>query len=145
LLPLTLGTATKTVCKEVLTASMKIDGSLVVAFVFGGNVFTATRRRMDSEQALWALSWIKSNGIEAHLEVGWTYMFEAVYDINRVIVHYNFEGLVLLGAVRPTGTALVPGSDELYVLAAKLGVVCPPSITDRDTADVLCRDLLMAW
>ena len=129
--------------KEIMTASMKIDGSLVVAFVFGGSVLTATRRRMDSEQALWASSWIESNGIGAHLEAGWTYMFEVVCDINRVVVHYNFEGLVLLGAVGPTGTALASGSDELFDLAAKLGVICPPSI--KDTADVLCRDLPIVW
>ena len=129
--------------KETLTASMKIDGSLVIAFVFCGNVLTATRRRMDSEQALWASSWIESNGVGAHLEAGWTYMFESVCVINRVIVHYNFEGLVLLGAVGPAGTFLMPGSDELLDLAAKLGVVCPPSI--KDTAHILCRDLLIGW
>ena len=33
------------------SASLKLDGSLVVAFKWQGQVYTATRRRMDSEQA----------------------------------------------------------------------------------------------
>ncbi|GLC36994.1 hypothetical protein PLESTM_000526500 [Pleodorina starrii] len=32
------------------TASVKVDGSLILAFMWGGQLRTATRRRLDSEQ-----------------------------------------------------------------------------------------------
>ena len=115
----------------------------ILAFKLDGKVFTTTRRRMDSEQAVWAKAWIQEHGIASHLEPGWTYMFEAVYPANRVVVNYNFNGLVLLGAFTPHGAALGPGSDETFALAAKLGVVCPPSICD--TAEVLRNTLPMKW
>ena len=95
----------------------------ILAFKFDGKVFTATRRRMDSEQAAWAKTWILEQDIASHLEPGWTYMFEAIYPTRRVVVNYHFNGLVLLGACTPNGSSLVSGSDEIFALAAKLGVV----------------------
>lgn len=32
------------------TASFKVDGSLIIGFLWGGELRTTTRRRMDSEQ-----------------------------------------------------------------------------------------------
>ena len=80
-------------------ASFKIDGTLVIAFLHHGAVCTTTRRRMDSEQALWAKTQIDP----ALLKEGWTYAFEAVYRNNTVVVPYPFEGLVFLNAWTPDG------------------------------------------
>jgi len=38
------------------TASFKLDGSLIIAFVWQGQLYTCTRRRMDSEQVRQALT-----------------------------------------------------------------------------------------
>ena len=104
-------------------ASFKIDGSLVVAFKYKDKIYTTTRRRMDSEQALWALQWL--NDREIQLEEGWTYAFEAVYNDNTVVVPYQFEALVLINAWSPEGKS------HREDVSKTLGVVCTPSLTLR--------------
>jgi hypothetical protein len=39
---------------EIVTATPKLDGSMVVFFLYEDQVVVTTKRRMDSEQALWA-------------------------------------------------------------------------------------------
>ncbi|EFJ39408.1 hypothetical protein VOLCADRAFT_101013, partial [Volvox carteri f. nagariensis] len=106
--------------QEPMVAQVKVDGSLVLAFKWAGQLRTATRRRMDSEQALWAAEWLQTHADPAAFKPGWTYMLEAVYGNNTVIVPYTFDGLVLLGATDPRG-AEVPLA-ELPRLAAELRV-----------------------
>ncbi|PNH03221.1 hypothetical protein TSOC_010756 [Tetrabaena socialis] len=112
----------------VAAASVKVDGSFIVAFSWGGTVHAATRRRMDSEQAVWAAGWLRSHANAAAFQPGWTYMLEAVYGNDTHVVPYLYEGLVLLGAVGPCGVEL-PLS-RLPELAAALGVTAAvPYIT----------------
>jgi adenylate kinase family enzyme len=82
-----------------ISASFKFDGTLIVAFLHRGQVCTATRRRMDSEQAVWA----RARLIPEMLQKGWTYAFEAVYRDNTTVVPYPFEGLVFLHSWAPDG------------------------------------------
>ncbi|EFJ39407.1 hypothetical protein VOLCADRAFT_101012, partial [Volvox carteri f. nagariensis] len=70
--------------------------------------------------ALWAAEWLQTHADPAAFKPGWTYMLEAVYGNNTVIVPYTFAGLVLLGATDPRG-AEVPLA-ELPRLAAELRV-----------------------
>jgi hypothetical protein len=107
---------------RLVNASFKIDGSLIMAFTHSGSLRVSTRRRMDSEQALWA----KGQLAGKQLKPGWTYAFEAVYADNTVVISYPFEGLVLLDAWSPDGYNLAP-SDRLD-LAISLGVMCAPSV-----------------
>ncbi len=117
---------------------------------------------MDSEQAVWAREWLQKNGRIDYLETGWTYIFEAVYRDNVVIVPYMFEGLVLLGAqaVSPHGVTLT--SDDIWALGTRLGVMSAPffegeledvianvlsaSMTRlKDTTVVRCPPLFEGW
>ena len=59
-------------------ASLKIDGTLLVAFLLEGALRVSTRRRMDSEQALWAREWLAAYGAPGRFREGLTYAFEAV-------------------------------------------------------------------
>jgi len=113
-----------------INASIKFDGTLIIAFVHQGKVRVSTRRRMDSEQAIWAQRWIEENAnIDAFTE-GWTYAFEAIYSDNTVIIPYNFEGLVFLDAWSPDGMSTAP--HERPILSAKLGAtMCTPSMVLR--------------
>lgn len=43
-------------------AALKLDGSLAIAFLWNSEIRVSTRRRMDSEQAVWAQSWIRWSG-----------------------------------------------------------------------------------
>ena len=104
--------------------SLKIDGSLIIAFLHKGQLCVSTRRRMDSEQAQWA----KRQLDPAKLQEGWTYAFEAVYSDNTVVVAYPFEGLVFLNAWSPEeGRSVAPGDRQ--TLSERLGVImCAPSV-----------------
>jgi RNA ligase len=79
----------------------KLDGSLGILHPLpdGGHAL-ATRSRFLSEQAVWATERWKAAYADRFIpNPAWTYLFEIVYDNNRVVVDYPFEDLVLLGAV----------------------------------------------
>ena len=108
-------------------AALKVDGSLAIAFLWDGQVQVSTRRRMDSQQALWAKAWLRANVEAAEFKEGGTYLFEAVFKDNTVIVPYAFEAPVLLAILSPDGARLP--HRECAQLARKMGVPMTPSIT----------------
>ena len=110
-------------------SSLKLDGTLIIAFKYHDQVHTATRRRMDSEQAIWAKQWLCANANLHQFEDGWTYAFEAIYENNTVIVPYAFEALVFLDAWSPDGMSLSP--TKRLEQAERLSVMCAPSIYCR--------------
>ena len=98
---------------EIVEATIKYDGSLGVAFTWNGEVMVTTRRRMDSEQAMWAKQWINDHCNLTRFQTGYTYLFEIIYQNNTVIVNYLFEGLVLLAISDESGHEL-PHDEVLY-------------------------------
>jgi RNA ligase len=79
----------------------KLDGSLIIVFYHNGRWKTATKGSFKSSQAVWAAERLPKPDI---LIPGITYLFEAIYPENRIVVHYDYEGLVLLGCYRKDGT-----------------------------------------
>lgn len=75
----------------------KMDGSLGIGYLTPNGPAIATRGSFTSDQAVWATAWLRENlpGWKMYPHV--TYLFEIVYDANRIVVDYDFEGLVLLG------------------------------------------------
>ena len=111
-------------------ASFKFDGTLIIAFVHNHAVRACTRRRMDSEQAIWAQKWLEDHANLGAFVQGWTYAFEAVYTTNTVIIPYAFEGLVFLDAWSPDGMSTAP--IDRPALSRRLGaLMCAPSIRCR--------------
>jgi hypothetical protein len=98
---------------EIVEATVKYDGSLGLAFLWNGEVMVTTRRRMDSEQAMWAKQWIKDHCNLTRFQTGYTYLFEIISQNNTVIVNYLFEGLVLLAITDESGREL-PYDDVLH-------------------------------
>ena len=81
----------------------KMDGSLGILYNYNGEWGIATRGSFTSEQAKWATNWYK-NQIEAGKVTlctakDATSLFEIIYDENRIVCKYPFEGLVLLSIV----------------------------------------------
>ena len=97
---------------EKVEATVKYDGTLGIAFAWNGEVMVTTKRRMDSEQAIWAKQWIKDHCDLTSFQAGYTYLFEIIYQNNTVIVNYLFEGLVLLAITDESGFEL-PYEDVL--------------------------------
>lgn len=83
----------------------KLDGSMAVLFHDGARWRVVTKGAFDSAQARWAEAWLGGRGLEA-LSPGSTYLFEAIYPENRVVVRYDRSGLVLLAAYDDDGKEL---------------------------------------
>jgi len=83
----------------------KLDGSLIILFHHRGQWLCATKGSLVSDQAAWAARWLAGRDLAA-LSVGTTYLAEAIYPANRIVVHYPTSGLVLLGGYRADGGEL---------------------------------------
>lgn len=84
-----------------------VHNSLGIAYWFGGsNGYWSvnTRGSFESDQARWATSWLNTQkNITDNLVKGNTYLFEIIYPENKIVVAYDFAGLVLLGAYHRDG------------------------------------------
>jgi RNA ligase len=80
----------------------KVDGSLIIIYWHRGEWKTATKGSLNSDQAQWANRKLATLATE-YLDAGVTYLCEAVYPENRIVVHYDREALVLLAAYDASG------------------------------------------
>jgi RNA ligase len=90
--------------EEPFEVTEKMDGSLGIIFYYSGRWHVATRGSFTSEQAQWAEAWLYKNVKTDLLLKGTTYLVEIIYNANRIVVTYDFEGLVLLAAYTRFGT-----------------------------------------
>ena len=83
--------------------SEKLDGSLGILYILNDKPWIATRGSFTSDQAIWATEWYRKN-IEGgdNIEPGITNLFEIVYPSNRIVVAYDFSGLVHLASIENT-------------------------------------------
>jgi len=95
----------------------KLDGSLIILFWHNG-WRAATKGSLKSEQAMWAKDWIERHDLSA-LDLGTTYLCEAIYPQNRIVIQYSYTALVLLAAYDAGGCEL--GYGELSETATRLG------------------------
>lgn len=77
----------------------KLDGSLGILYELNGLPHIATRGSFTSDQALWATEWYRKN-VNILPNKGETNLFEIIYPANRIVVAYNFSGLVHLSTRR---------------------------------------------
>jgi RNA ligase len=91
----------------------KLDGSLGISYVLAGSQRVATRGSFISDQSAWATEWIQRNHAQIAIPDGWTALWEIVYDDNRIVVRYAWEGLVCLGLVK------IDTGEEMQLDAAK--------------------------
>jgi RNA ligase len=80
----------------------KYDGSLGIVFFYHGEWHVATRGSFTSEQAVKGKEFLSRSSILKNypttgLNKNWTYLYEIIFNENRIVVQYPFEGLVLLG------------------------------------------------
>lgn len=96
----------------------KVDGSLIVIFHDGQRWRAATKGSLDSAQAKWAERRLDAMDL-AVLTPGVTYLAEAIYPENRIIIPYEETGLVMLAAYGSDGLELT--SVEVEAVAAAVG------------------------
>jgi len=113
-----LGEGKQPIPNEQFHTYEKVDGSLIIAFHDGNYWCCATKGSFTSDQAYWASRKLGEHGF-AKLDIGTTYLFEAVYAENKIVVDYHFEDVVLLGAYDPDGIEYE--YDWLIIIAKRLG------------------------
>jgi RNA ligase len=111
---------------EAPLVTMKLDGSMGIIYEYDGKAWVATRGSFDSEQARRATAWYRQHG--AMLPQGWpdgvTPVCEIIYPENRIVVDYDFEGLVLLSMIdNETGKELSRFDVEMWGAINTLQVV----------------------
>lgn len=89
--------ASFSVIEPEFTVSEKVDGSLGIMFFYAGEWRISTAGGFSSEQAFWAMKWMELNMPLEKIDKTNTYLFEIVYPTNKIVVQYDYEGLVLLG------------------------------------------------
>lgn len=82
----------------------KLDGSLGILYELNGKPYIATRGSFTSDQAQWATEWYREN-VNILPNKNETHLFEIIYPANRIVVAYDFSGLVHL-STRQTDTGL---------------------------------------
>lgn len=89
----------------------KMDGSLGIFFYYGGEWHMATRGSFTSEQAIKGMEMMAKYNFEK-LHIDYTYLFEIIYNENRIVCNYDFEDIVLLGIINTkTGNEVNPYND----------------------------------
>lgn len=120
----------------------KMDGSLIIMYWWRGGWHYATKGSFTSEQSKWAAEWARIQGLGAWkimerpvFEPGATYLWEAIYPANRIVVNYGARSeLVLLGGYSVVGREYA--YDELWcALTGKVTVV--PREEFKDVAEML--------
>jgi len=76
----------------------KMDGSLGILFNYEGEWVMATRGSFTSDQAVKGFEMLQNYDYQK-LHKDYTYLFEIIYDENRIVVKYSYEDLVLLGMI----------------------------------------------
>jgi len=84
---------------EAPLVTAKLDGSMGILYQWNGQWSVATRGSFDSDQARWATEWYRGHPIKAEWVRGYTPVCEIIYAKNRIVVDYDFEGLILLSMV----------------------------------------------
>ena len=81
----------------------KYDGSMGIMFFFEDEWRVATAGSFMSEQAIWATKWIHENIPLEKVDKLNTYLFEIIYPENKIVINYDFSGLVLLTIIDSYG------------------------------------------
>jgi RNA ligase len=76
----------------------KMDGSLGILFYYEGEWVLATRGSFTSDQSVKGFEMLQKYEYQK-LHKDYTYLFEIIYDDNRIVVKYDYEDLILLGMI----------------------------------------------
>jgi len=104
---------------EPFRATCKYDGSCAFLWFWNDKWHCSTRGSFYSEQAIWAEDWAYKNLNLDALTPGRTYIFEVIYAENRIVITYDFEGLVLITGYDEYGNEFL--YDDIVEYASRIG------------------------
>jgi RNA ligase len=91
----------------------KMDGSLGILFTYDGGWVFASRGSFTSKQALKGMELLGKYDLDL-LSPGYTYLFEIIYPENRIVCHYDYEDVVMLGCIENGEGNEVDIHDDYY-------------------------------
>lgn len=101
----------------------KLDGSLIIVYLYDGEIRCATKGSFNSEQAQWAQEFIKrydTINIKALLTGGLTLLCEGIYPENRICVDYGDREELRILATRSNLTGKLNGDEEHLRLFSRM-------------------------
>ena len=104
---------------ESFRSTTKMDGSCIFLWFWNNKWNCSTRGSFSSEQAIWAENWFHTNCAISELVPGRTYIFEVIYAENRIVITYDFEGLVLITGYDENGNEFL--YDDAAWYASRMG------------------------
>jgi len=116
--------------------NLLVHNSMGIIFYFENEWRTATGGSFNSEQAIWAKNWMDKNINTSVLSEDVTYVAEVVYLENKIVVSYDYEGLVLLAGYNSDGSELTV--DELKNISYAVGFLTPV-IYDFNSLDKIVK------
>ena len=81
--------------QESFEVTEKVDGSLGIIFFHDGKWKVSTKGSFQSDQAKWAQEYFDTH-IRQFMNRKCVYLVEIIYPENRIVIPYDFKGLVLL-------------------------------------------------
>jgi RNA ligase len=86
---------------ELFDVYEKMDGSLGICFYYNGEWHMATRGSFVSDQAIKGREMLQKylDNPSCDFHTDYTYLFEIIYNENRIVCKYDFEDIVLLARI----------------------------------------------
>ena len=106
---------------EPFVTTEKMDGSLGILFHHNGKWRVATKGSFQSDQAVWAMEYVKNKVDTSWLHPKSTYLVEIIYPENRIVIPYLEDGLFLL-AIYMDGYEFDRGFKKPYEAGYKAGL-----------------------
>src|SRR5271157_2548785 len=121
-----LETMEENLLNEAPLVTTKLDGSMGIVYIYDTQYWVATRGSFDSDQARWATAWYREH--EKMFRQGFpadvTPVCEIIYPENRIVVDYDYAGLVLLSLIdNETGRELARDDAEMWAKVNTLQIV----------------------
>jgi len=82
----------------------KLDGVLGIMYPENGKPAIATRGSFDNAQSQFGTQWIQNRFVLSDFRRSYTYLFEIIHSTSRIVINYEFTGLVLLAVISNDGT-----------------------------------------
>lgn len=86
----------------------KLDGSMGIYYRYQGTHGIATRGSFNSDQARWATNYWNNHHGHVTVPEGVSPIFEVIYKSNKIVVDYDYEGLVLLAVIDTASGSDIP-------------------------------------
>lgn len=99
----------------------KADGSCAIVYFYNGEWRVNTRGSFNSDQAVWGKKYLDSNIKTELMNREHTYIFEAIYPDNRIVINYGDKEALVLTGIIDTQTGDEFGVEYLEAECAKIG------------------------